>query len=42
MHWLSRHWFQATQSLGIVASLGFAAFSMRLTTKNVRVSNLLL
>lgn len=40
-NWLSQNWFTALQSLGIIASLLFAALSLRIDTKVRRVSNLM-
>jgi hypothetical protein len=40
-HWITQHWLDLLQSIGIVGSLAFTAVSLRVDSKVRRVSNLL-
>jgi hypothetical protein len=39
--WVSQNWFNLFSAIGIIATLGFAAFSLRSETKTRRIANLL-
>lgn len=41
MKWLTEHWFEALESIGIVSGLVFTSLTMRWDEKSTRVTNLL-
>jgi hypothetical protein len=41
LHWVSAHWFDLVQSLGIIASLTFTGVTFRTDARSRRVTNLI-